>query len=385
MEIIVLGGSGIMGSEIVTQLIRISDVDITIAGIDSKALKIFAEKLGERVSTQIVDANNKDDLIKSIKDKDVIINAIGPFYEYGTKILSASIQAGIDYIDINDDYDATQEALNLHFEAEDAGITGIIGLGASPGFTNILAKYGADKLDEVNDIKVFWAESSIDPTGSAAIEHWLHIITGDVPMYKNGEWIDVKGLSEPEKVEFASPIGELDCYYTGHPEPVTLPRYIKDVKNVIIKGALFPPRVMKIWNAFTTVGLGSEKEFFIDDFKIPLRKLTVRLFRAMPYFAPKYFEDLTRDAMKKYKGCAGALKIEVSGIKEGRESKYNYDTIAGSVKFSTALPAALGATMILKNEINKNGVFAPEGVVDTEKFLSKIKTDLKIFENGIRL
>ncbi|TFG29963.1 MAG: hypothetical protein EU532_02055 [Promethearchaeota archaeon] len=385
MDMIVLGGSGVMGSEIADLLLKYSDANITIASNDQKGLNKVAEQLNNRVNTQVIDINDMDNLIGLIKKFDIVINAIGPFYETCIKILKASMQAKVNFVDINDDYDAIQWELALHEEAKNAGMTAVVGLGASPGFTNILAKYGADKLDKVEDIHVFWSQSTIDPTGSAAIEHWLHIISGEVPMFLNGEWKNVHALSEPQTVNFIKPVGDLELFYTGHPEPVTLPRYIKGVKNVIIKGGLFPPRIMDIWKTFTTLGFGSEKKFIIDDYSIPLRKLAVKLIRSMPHFAPKYFEDLFIDAMKKYKGCAGAVKVEVIGEGDGEKLKYVYDISAKSVKFGTAFPAAIGAIMMSKNEIKQKGVFAPEGALDAAKFLSATKKEIIVYENGKKM
>ncbi|MBC7109732.1 MAG: saccharopine dehydrogenase NADP-binding domain-containing protein [Archaeoglobi archaeon] len=46
------------------------------------------------------DAGNVDDVSALIKDLDVVLNCVGPFYEYGPKILKAAIKAGVNYADI---------------------------------------------------------------------------------------------------------------------------------------------------------------------------------------------------------------------------------------------------------------------------------------------
>jgi len=385
MNIIILGGCGVMGSEIVNQLISLSDIEITIGDKDERNLQKTLERFGKRISTEIIDVNNEQQLISSLKNYDIVVSTIGPFYKYGKKIVEASIRSGVNCIDINDDYDAIQESLSLHKQAEKNGVTVITGLGASPGITNILAKNGSEKLDNTSEINIFWSESSVDPTGSAALEHWLHIISGEVPMFLNEKWVDVKGLSDPEITTFINPVGELKVYYTGHPEPVTLPKYIKDVKKVTIKGGLFPPKVMKIWKAFRNAGLSSEKTFIYKDLKIPLRELTVKLIRAMPYFAPEYFNELYKEAMDRYEGVAGALKVEVIGERNGNRMKITYDVLTDSVKFGTALPAALGTIMMIEGKINKNGVYAPEGAIDTKSFLTKIEPKIKIKEKEIKM
>ena len=54
-------------------------------------------------------------------------------------MLRAAIRAGCHYVDVCDDWEPTLEMLALDTEARAAGVTAVIGLGASPGITNLLA------------------------------------------------------------------------------------------------------------------------------------------------------------------------------------------------------------------------------------------------------
>jgi len=57
-----------------------------------------------------------------LKDFDVILNCVGPFYEYGTTLLSAAIEAGVNYVDVCDDCDATAEQLKMDGDGKKSGI-----------------------------------------------------------------------------------------------------------------------------------------------------------------------------------------------------------------------------------------------------------------------
>jgi len=385
MNILVVGGAGTMGTEVVNQLLERSDARITVADASHKGLKKIAGELGDRIETLELDVNDFNELVQLMKKADMVVSTVGPFYKYGARLVKASIAAGVNFVDINDDFDATEEALSLDEEAKKAGITAVIGMGASPGVTNMIAKYGADKLDRVDEIRLFWAESGIDPTGPAAMVHWFHITSGDIPVFRDGDWVKVKGLSEPEVVEFLPPVGKLEVYYTGHPEPVTLPRYVKGLKNVSIKGALYPPRLMELYRLLIEVGLGSADDFILKEgLSMPLRELSVRLVRAMPRFAPEFFGDVFKEAMGTYQGCAGTFKIEVMGEQGGEEVKYVYDLIADSVSRGTAAPAAMAALLILDGKVKETGVLAPEGALDPAPFFSEMKKEARVREVEIR-
>ncbi|RLF25727.1 MAG: hypothetical protein DRN01_06055 [Thermoplasmata archaeon] len=60
----------------------------------------------------------------------------------------------------------------------------------------------------------------------------------------------------------------------------------------------------------------------------------------------------------------GSVMVKVTGERDGEPVMYQY---AG-----TATPAAVGAEMLAKNEINKPGVYAPEGCAPPKKFLNSL-------------
>jgi len=395
-KIIVLGGAGFMGSEIVYQLVQRSDAKIIIADANlsklqqigqtkHEARKIALNELKERVDTLAIDVEDFDSLVHLIKNADLVVSAIGPFYKYASKVTKASIAAGVNFIDINDDYDATKEVLSLNEEAKKVGVTAVIGCGGSPGMTNILAKYGADKMEKVDDIRIFWAESGIDPTGPAAVNHWFHITSGDVPMFIEGNWVNVKALSGPEVVEFSPPLGKIEVRYTGHPEPVTLPLYIKGVKNVTIKGALFPTRMMELYKILTEVGFTSLDNFTVaEKLSVPLRELTTRIVRALGHFNLAYFKAMSEEASKIYKDSPGTTRVEVTGERDGEKVHYVYECTIDSVTLGTAIPAAIGALMILDGKAKGTGVLAPEGAFDSGLFISLATKDVRVHETETR-
>jgi len=257
----------------------------------------------------------------------------------------------------------------------------IIGMGASPGVTNLIAKLGAGRLDRTDDIRLYWGESAIDPTGSAAMMHWFHITAEKVPVFIDGKWVEQQGFTQPEVIEFMPPVGKLEVVLTGHPEPVSLPRYIKGVKNVSIKGALYPPKMMELYRWLIDTGFGSNEQFKVnDEVSMPFRELAVRIIRSMPRFAPDYFKDVLDDALGKYEACAGTFKIVVSGQKGNSQVSITYDLMANNVAHSTALPAVMAALALAEGKVKSTGVMAPEGALDAAMFFEVMSKDAKVRE-----
>ncbi|MDD5648055.1 MAG: saccharopine dehydrogenase NADP-binding domain-containing protein [Dehalococcoidia bacterium] len=380
-KIVVLGGAGTMGFEAVKLLLDRTEAEITVADASVKGLKRVEAELGKKVKTAGADVNDREALVKLLKGADVAISTVGPFYKYAAAVIKAAIEARVNMVDIDDDFDATKDSLDLDEAARKAGVTAIIGMGASPGVTNLVAKLGASRLDRTDDIRLYWGESAIDPTGSAAMMHWFHITAEEVPVFVNGKWVEQQGFTQPEVIEFMPPVGKLEVVLTGHPEPVSLPRYIKGVKNVSIKGALYPPKMMELYRWLIDTGFGSNELFKVnEDVSMPFRELAVRIIRSMPRFAPDYFKDVLDDALGKYEACAGTFKIVVSGQKGDSQVIITYDLMANNVAHSTALPAVIAALSMLDGKVKQSGVMAPEGALDAAMFLENLSKDATVRE-----
>lgn len=385
-KILVLGGAGTMGSEAVKLLLERTGAKIIVADASVKGLKRAEAQFGNKIEAAQADVLNKDALVTLLKTADVVLSTVGPFYKFAVPVIKAAIEARVNMVDIDDDFDATANALELNEAARKAGTVAIIGMGASPGVTNLIAKLGASKMDRADNIRFYWGESSIDPTGSAAMMHWFHITAEKIPVFIEGKWTKVQGFTEPEIIEFMPPVGKLEVMLTGHPEPVTLPRYIKGVKNVSIKGALYPPKMMELYRWLIDTGFGSKDDFIVNEnVSMPIRELAVRIIRSMPRFAPGYFKDILEDALVKYESCAGTFKIVVDGWKDDHQITYTYDLMANNVAHSTALPAVLATLALLDGKVKATGVVAPEGALDAAAFMDVLSKDAKVRETVTRI
>jgi len=360
MKVLALGGCGQEGKTTVRDLIKSEEVSRLVIGDINleNADKFKAELSNDKVSTLQMDVNDHDKLVAVMKEADVIVNFAGPFYRHGVKVIEAAIEAKKDYLDICDDYDATRDMLALDEKAKAAGITAIIGLGASPGVTNLSAKHGADKLDQVDEIEVKWFVTITDvdePGASAAVYHGLHMIDGNVPQYLDGKFQDVPALTDSEMVVFPE-IGESEVYYVGHPEPVTLPLYIKGLRECTCKGGV--PGLDEGLKVFSALGLTGAEPIDIRGDKIAPKDIAVTLLDALPM--PDELPPSLSGFMVWIRGNAGGDSVEYVYTAYGRMSPW------------TGIPASIGTQMLGKGEIQTKGVLAPEGCVDTNRFFAEI-------------
>ena len=160
MKILALGGAGDMGRMAAAALLDSPKVDaITIADLNIEMAQTFIELVDvPNISAVKVDINQREKLIDLMASHDLIMSTVGPYYKFGIPILKAALKAQRNIIDICDDWKPTLDALELHQEFQKADLSAVIGFGASPGITNIMAVHAASMLDEIDEIITAWGE-----------------------------------------------------------------------------------------------------------------------------------------------------------------------------------------------------------------------------------
>ncbi len=359
MKFVVLGGAGDMGSEVVADLARFSpESTVVIVDLRTDIAEKKARSIGlPNIGIEPCDVNKRDDVLRLLRGVDVVVNCVGPFYKYEKVVLPLAIEAGTGYVDICDDHDATERALSYSDMARSNKVTALIGMGWTPGITNVLARYGADKLDTVESIRIYWVGSIADSEGLAVTKHVFHVIQGTAPSYEARQWIDVNALSGNEDVTFPEPIGLQNTYYVGHPEPVTIPRYIKGVRDVTLKGTLLPKDINKLG------------KFLVDTDAVS----TEKKLHAVSEFLSGDLVVLSNIFGSKDKPLpVSGLRVDVRGTAAGRQKTYAWGAI-DSMSRLTGIPASIGAQMMAKGMIQQTGVIPPEACIPPAPFIEELK------------
>lgn len=350
MRIIVLGGAGDMGQRAVRTLATYPEVQrITIADQNAARAAALAAELGgaPRCVACPVDVTDTAALVMALRGHQVAASAVGPFYKFELPCVQAALKAGVDYVSLCDDYDAAQTVLALDGEARALGRRVLTGMGWTPGLSNVLTRRGVDSLDAAEDVDIAWAGSAADSRGFAVVLHTIHIFTGQVPTWMNGRQVRVPAGSGTLRLRFPPPLGEVAVFHVGHPEPVTIPRFIPGLRQVTLRGGLTEPFLNRLGLWIAAAGLTSSvrKKDWVG-------RLIFRLLPMLERLGPRGIP------------CSG-LRVEVRGRKEGRRVRLLL-SLAASMEMLTGVPLALGALLMGRGQVERRGVFAPEadGAID---------------------
>src|SRR4030067_1664383 len=197
-----------------------------------------------------VDVNKHAELVKLMKGFDVVANAV--YYETVLQVTRSAIEAKVHVVDLGGFFYGTMKQMELDGELKKSGITLLHGCGSSPGFTNVLARYAANKLDRVDEIHIMGggpvpAPGSPPPKGSrCTVRAIVDELTYDHVIYADGEFKKLPNITGRQEVRFSDPVGLQTLYYCLHSEPCTLSKYIKGVKVVDVKGEFDDEIVSKV-------------------------------------------------------------------------------------------------------------------------------------------
>jgi lysine 6-dehydrogenase len=331
-----------MGSLAVCELGRDERIgQVTIVGRNRERAETLAAEVGSRARVEILDVRQPEALRSVMDSHDVAVGALGPFYLYEKPIAEAAIEAGTPYVSICDDYDATQAVLELDDEAKRRGVTILTGMGWTPGITNLCAKKGAQLLDAAKNVHISWVGSAADAEGLAVILHTMHIFTGQVPTFSDGKPLDIKAGSGRRRVRFPAPLGDVAVYHVGHPEPVTIPRFLPGVMEATCQGGLTETFLTYVSIGISRLGLTGSPE--------KRERLAARLKPALSVLGT------TRPESQPLSGA----HVEVRGTKDGRPAKVVMTAVDRMARL-TSLPLVVGALMLGSRQIDRPGVIAPE-------------------------
>jgi saccharopine dehydrogenase (NAD+, L-lysine-forming) len=383
---VVLGAAGGIG-RVAARALTCGDWfdDVVLADLAASQAAALADSLAAEtghpgITSTGVDAVDPADLARVLAGADVAVSCIGPFYRFGAPVLAACIRAGVHLVDVCDDLDATIAQLELDGAARAAGVVGLIGMGNSPGLANVLVRYAADELlDTCDSVDIMHIHGGEPDEGSAVVKHRIHAMVNDVPLFVDGEMIEVRLLEESaarfvEETDFRD-VGRYPVFPYPHPETITLPRHIPGLRRATNRGVVYPMAYFEHTMDTVRRGLALHRDTPIAE--LPVDDWVAEILAERPRF-------LAESGLTQPGGC---LKIVVGGTTAGERHTYVFSlSSAGGAGAGegTGIPAALGAILIGRGAIADPGVHPPEAAVDPMEILALAAEVVAHFDFGPR-
>ena len=350
--VVVLGGAGSVGAETVRQLNqRGKFAKIIVADRNIEDAQRLAQKVGAEASE--IDVTDSHALLELIKGTNAVLNTAGPFFLYGTDVIRCAIEARVPYADVNDEEEPILELFSnddVDRAARDAGIPLVVGLGTSPGLTNILTRYGAQEFDTVESVQIALATGPWT-RGFAVWSHHLHAHSGQTTIYRNGDWTQVPAMSEEETITFPWAPGKGQVHIVSHPEPLTLPRFFPGIQEVVFKLG-HPPNVNQLYRDLSNYGLTSEESVPYGKNEISPADFVAAYLSTDQADEVFGFSKLTPYSMR---------EVRIAGKRDDRPLKLRYQVSMKGGPIESGLPLAITAELLSNGDISA-GLFSPEAL-----------------------
>ena len=351
-------GAGLMGKAIAYDLLKYDDnSSVTVADYDQRQLDDVAKiHATSRLSTKIIDATDLAHIESLLTDVDSAIAAI--HYNFNFNFTKAAINTKTHFCDLGGNSVVVDEQLKLSKEAEKRGVSVIPDCGLAPGMVAVLVKWGVEKFDWADTVKIRVGGLPQNPTNTLkyerlfSVEGLINEYIEPVRVLRNGKIEIIEPLTEIEEIEFA--VGalhatHLEAFTTSGGVSTLVDTYKNRLKNLDYKTIRYPGHC-KIIRAIYELGL----------FHGENRKVTAK---AIEKSIPVCTEDVT------------LVKI----IFEGNSKKHELTIIDKakapftSMMRMTAFPASIIAQMQANKKITKQGVNTQENCVPADVFIEELR------------
>jgi saccharopine dehydrogenase-like NADP-dependent oxidoreductase len=390
MKTLVLGASGQIGAHTVQDLVEFYGADVIASSRKLANVKKAMTDLGlaKRVKVMELDAGSTENVAKVAQAErvDTIVNCA--WYQTNLSVMEACLRAGAHYTDLGGLFDFTLKQLQLHEKWKNAGIKATIGLGSTPGLTNIAAAAGAAKLDKVDTINIYCSWGNTLPTKEAgwpgySIRTVMDEFTQEPIMWLNGRYAKQPMLSGETTVTMQDPIGKITAYYVKHSEPATIGRYVgKGCRNVTFRIG-FPSTDFSTFKTLKNLGFADTTPIAVGDARVsPLDYLTAMYQSAISKSRGE------RSPRTEYE--YDAFRIDVFGLRKESPTTVTYHIITWndpkrgiSSARDTAVPPSVVSEWQATGKIKEAGVFPAEAVVDPIPFFLEVgKRKIRVEENS---
>jgi len=357
--------------------------EITIAGRDSEKAKRAASAIGEKANSVKAEATDETQIAHMVSGYDLLINTSGPDYLVQLPVVRAAIEAGIDYCDVSCDGPAAEKVLKLDSKARAAGMTAVIGIGWAPGIDNLMMTHAVRQLDRAESVHacLVWPLTDLvkgdtkevaenlrnNAQYSASWETGMRCFSGECKVYRGGKWIVVNPFESGVEVSHPK-LGAFDAYPACGAESVTLPRYVRGVKDVSGLLSFYPPQMNELARQLAI--------------QIKAGKMTTK--EAALSFIETAGSDRERwlSTTQEMPSVWPYLVI-ARGVKNGHMVKYTLD--ANTEWLTTDGPLYTASMMLLRDRVKEHGIYPPEACLDPIPFLEEVAANEPGWSAGTEL
>jgi lysine 6-dehydrogenase len=353
VKVAVLGAAGTIAPAIVHDLASSEEVEsVLLLDLRAEKAKQVADQHGLGKATAR-GADARSNLAAELAGVDTLVNSAS--YRVNLDAMRACLEADCHYLDLGGLYRVTGEQLLLGPDFERAGLTAVLGIGSSPGKTNLMAAQVARALGDVDSISVCAAGRDLEPPSGSSFPYALETLLDELKLrpviLRNGEPKRIAPLTPGGEVDFGAPLGRSETIYTLHSELRTF---------------------------------GQSFGCTEASFRLSLPRELLDRLRVLATASEEEVRAAAREAQPPSPRTVSVHMVEASG--HGRFVRMRAVTGAhdewglGGGVVSTAAPISAAVRLLARGSITARGALPPESCISPEEMFSELETRGSRFE-----
>ncbi len=385
MRLVVLGG-GAMGRITVRALAEDARVSQVVVGdLQVAAAELLVDALGkgrEKVSVVACDVRDVEATVELLRGADAVLNATD--YTFNLEVMHAALAAKVHYADLGGLFHMTQRQYELDGAFREAGIAAVLGIGSTPGITNLLARVAVDHLDSVErlDVRIGCGDAR-PPDAAFAPPYSIRTIFDECmlsPMvYRDGTWSAAEPMSGDEAIEFPAPVGQVTAMYTLHSEVASFPVSFgaQGLRHASFKIA-FPPAFLAQMRLLVGLGLGKTE---VIEARGPKRGAVARVAPRevmVALLAARQSADPTEPPAEP--SDCDVLRVIAEGTRDGAPMRLVEEMVVkpylpwnvGAGDVDTGVPLAIAGMLLASGGTRVTGAHGAELIFDPLTFLREL-------------
>lgn len=354
-QVLILGGSGRIGSRVAADLLQHTLATVVIAGRNLEAGKRALRMLHSIEDTFVqrccfvpIDLENWSELQTAIAQSDLVIHCAGAFHHRNASVLKFCIDAGVNYVDVSDHPSFTCKAIALKSKAESAGITAIVNTGIFPGISNSMVRRDIEQLDQADKVHLSYVVGGSGGAGLTVMRSTFLGLQRPFEAWINGKREKIKPYSKREVIHFPH-YGKVGVYWFDMPESFTVADTFP-VRTVVTKFGSVP----RFYNYLTWSVARSWHPRL-------LQSKTVIEFLSRVSFAMTRISD-------RFSGVGVAIHSEVIGWKYGQPVRCRSTLYHPNTAQAAGIGTGTIAQLLLSGALKCPGVWTPEQALTTPMF-----------------
>lgn len=353
-HVLILGGYGGVGKVLSLQLLKLTDVSITIAGRNAKKAEEYALLLQRsfpkrKILFSYADAGNKKSIVDACKNADVMIVTTTTPDNIST-IADAAIDSNTDMIDVLVRGDVVDKLEQLRSEIVSHNRIFITQAGFHPGLPAPFIKYSASKFDALKTANVVMVMNSLFEKPESTHEIIHEIGEANAKILKKGEWHKAT-YKDALTIQFSAKFGTRVCY----------PLQMREIYPL---ASDFGIDQMGVYSA----GFNP----FVDNVVFPLTMFLQTIRKGL---GTNICGKLMHWGVNKYfKGEPGVeFKLIAHGIKDGLLRQYSMQALSTDAFEFTAMAVIACLKQYFGNRISAPGLYLMGNVVDKIEVIDDLK------------